>query len=604
MKKKQEMNPAEAKGVSTKSYKPKKSAVKSQSKEAETPKRRLTKRSKIIIAAVAAMLCCAMIFGIVFAIVLGIEDKNFDYLGSDLSRYIEIADGDYKDGFDLNINLIKPRLKNSDGSGVSDVEGKILALLSSDIKNNVINSGASYKTGTVAVGDDVYIWYRGYTVRDGKQVDIIGLHNYYLDKDTVESEANVINVGSGIVPYSGFDASLVGKNTEDYAKFVKTTDRAAAAGDVVYISASRIPVGADASEEEKGSYVRIDLEDPSNSEWASVLVGRKPAEEIPDFNITVDGVEYTYKSTKIDFITECEKADNVLTVSAYVPNGYTGDVALIGETVYFDVFIEQIIYHNEWHNDESSTEYDISYDFNDAYVAAKIADGTLGLTAEELETYEGGTLTEKYESYVYEQLLSEYEKEYLELVEVAMWDYFFDVADIKQYPKSKVDEIYDKSVASLVQSYNDSEGYVYNKYTGYSQMCQSFDEYALIYLDLVYAENQDWSAKLYSDARDLVAERLIIYYILKKEDIVPSSEALAEKVELIKEEFLLEYIAMDNTDTSKYTEEQYDKYVSEIREKIDSGFSSDYFKERAYAKIALEAILPLANVKTLDAAAD
>ncbi len=604
MKKKQEMNPAEAKGVSTKSYKPKKSAVKSQSKEAETPKRRLTKRSKIIIAAVAAMLCCAMIFGIVFAIVLGIEDKNFDYLGSDLSRYIEIADGDYKDGFDLNINLIKPRLKNSDGSGVSDVEGKILALLSSDIKNNVINSGASYKTGTVAVGDDVYIWYRGYTVRDGKQVDIIGLHNYYLDKDTVESEANVINVGSGIVPYSGFDASLVGKNTEDYAKFVKTTDRAAAAGDVVYISASRIPVGADASKEEKGSYVRIDLEDPSNSEWASVLVGRKPAEEIPDFNITVDGVEYTYKSTKIDFITECEKADNVLTVSAYVPNGYTGDVALIGETVYFDVFVEQIIYHNEWHNDESSTEYDISYDFNDAYVAAKIADGTLGLTAEELETYEGGTLTEKYESYVYEQLLSEYEKEYLELVEVAMWDYFFDVADIKQYPKSKVDEIYDKSVASLVQSYNDSEGYVYNKYTGYSQMCQSFDEYALIYLDLVYAENQDWSAKLYSDARDLVAERLIIYYILKKEDIVPSSEALAEKVELIKEEFLLEYIAMDNTDTSKYTEEQYDKYVSEIREKIDSGFSSDYFKERAYAKIALEAILPLANVKTLDAAAD
>lgn len=600
MKKKNEPISNDKRGVSTKSYKPKKTTAQPVAEEVKKPVRALTKKGKIIIIAVSAVLLAVLIFGAIFAIILNVEEENFNYLTTDLSHYIEIDEGDYKDGFVLNLNIFKPRLKNSDGSGVSDVEVKIMSDLASGIKGNVINSGGRYSAGTVAVGDDVYLYYRGYTMgEDGKEVDLIGLHNYYLDSDSVVLEDAVINVGSGTVPFPGFEAGLVGKNTENYAKLTKITDRAATANDVVYISAERLAAGADESKSEIGSYVRIDLSLAENSQWRDVLVGRKPEESIPDFNITVDGVEYSYSSAKIDFITEGEKSGNVLTVEAYVPSTYTGDASLIGKSVYFDVFVEGIVYHNEWHSDGESAEYTLGYDFNDEYITSGIEDGSLGITAEELQAYTGNVLTEKYESYIYKTLLDEYEEECSELLEGAVWDYLFERAKVKKYPTKKVDEIYSTNLATFTQSYTDSEGYIYNQYTGYNQMCQNIDEYMIIYLDLVYAENQDWRSVIYADACDLVKERLIIYYILKKEKADLSDAAVADAIAVVKEELLEASIEDFLAKNPTYTEKDYEDHVEKARETISSSIYSEYIKDRAYAKMALEIMLDYAEVKTL-----
>ncbi|MBO5906993.1 MAG: hypothetical protein J6Q85_02425 [Clostridia bacterium] len=599
MKNKKQQQTPERRGISTKGYKPNGASGQSVEQDRVPAERKLSKKSKIIIAVISAVLSLALILGTVFTIILALEEQSFDYLTSDLSKYIEISDEDYKGGFELRLNISKPRAKGSDGSGISDVENRILYILSQGIKNKVVNNGARYSSGTIALGDDVYIRYRGYTVEDGKQIDVIGLHNYYLDTNDsgIFAEGNAINVGSGTVPFPGFEAGLIGKNTADYATLTKITDRAATASDIVYISADRVKAGTSVTE--VGRYVRIDLSLAENQEWKDILVGRKPSETIPDFNIILDGAEYTYKSAQINFITEGERADNVLVVESYVPESYTGDASMIGKTVYFDVFVEGIVYHNEWHNDQSSDGYTLDYDFNDGYITDALRDGTLGIDADELNTYEGVALTEKYENYIYKTLYGEYEKKYSELLELAVWDYFFDKARVKKYPKLKVEEIYNLSLSSMTQSFVDSEGYIYNQYSGYNQMCESIDEYAVIYLDLVYAENQDWRSVLYSEACDLVKERLILYYILKEENALPSASELDRAVDTVKDEFVEAYIEMDKTDTSGYTDEKYKEYVDGIRDKINSAYTSSYFKERAYAKLALECVLEYASVKTL-----
>ena len=598
MKKNNKQAMPEKRGISTKSYKPQGGSVQSRTADCIPDAGRLKKR-KIIIAVISAVLAVAIILGVALAVMLEVEEQQFDYLSSDLSKYIEIASEDYRGGFDIKLNISRPRVKNPDGSGLSDVEDRILSLLVAGIKNNVINNGARYPSGTVAPGDDVYIRYRGYIIENGKEIDVIGLHNYYLDtSDTgTLSESNAITVGSGTVPFLGFEAGLIGKNTADFATFTKITDRAATASDIVYISAERVEKGSALTE--TGSYVRIDLSLPENSEWRGALVGRKPTEEIPDFDITVDGVEYTYKKTKIDFITEGERAENVLVIESRVPDSYTGDESMIGKTVYFDVFVEGIVYHNEWHNDKEAGPYTLEYDFNDAYITRAIEDKSLGITLDELNTYEGDSLTDKYESYVYKTLCDEYDKEYAELLEIAVWDYFFDKAKVIKYPRLKVEEIYNMNLSSITQSFVDSEGYIYNQYAGYNQMCESIDEYAVIYLDLVYAENQDWRSVLYSDACSLVKERLILYYILKKENALPTATELDKAISAVKEEFLDAYIEMDTTDTSGYTEEEYDAYIDGIMEKIDAAYTTSYFKERAYARIALECVSAYARIETL-----
>ena len=595
MKKKQEEKNIFGGGISTKSYKPKKRAegkggdILSSENTQTTIK---TNKKKIIIAVIAAVLSAVLIIGIVLAVISDIEDKKFDYLSTDLSHYLEIERDTYLGGYNLNIDISKPT--------EDDLKAKIYKTLATDISTNVINSSGLYKQGTIAIGDDIFALYRGYTVEDGKEVNI-WRHNYQIDPAKIEEAADsAVTVGSGEVMYGtfiGFEEGLVGVKIEDIAKFEKITDRAAAAGDVVYISGTRLLSGADESRKEHFSYERLDLTDEqTKDEWLSVLIGRKPGDKIPDFTLTADGKEYSYTNTKIEFLTVCEKADNVLKIETRIADNGQTEEAAVGKTVYFDVFVEKMIYHNEWHVDENAGEYDISYDLNDAYIAAKIADGTLGITSAELDLYEGESLVDKYESYVSETLHKEYEKNRNDLIQSAMWDYFFTAAKIKKYPKSRVDDIYNKSYSSLMTAFTSSEGYIYDKYKGYAVTCQTLDEYALIYFDLQYAADQSWENKLYNDARDLVAERLIIYYILKKENLVPTKERLSELVAEIKAEFVELYITSDKTAPDKSDTEKYEKYLEEVKETINSGYAASYFEERAYTKIVFDSMLPYANI--------
>ena len=598
-------------GISTKSYRKPQTAKKAE----ETPAPAVSggmsvKKKKTVLAIVASVLLVAII---TTAVLIGVNvyNSNFEYLEYNLSRYLEFSGGPYK-GYEMSLSIAKPHEKNEDGTGVSDVEMAIQDIIyRMKYENSSPVFDGEYHDGTVALGDRVRLRYRAYVLdSEGKEIEVNGYNNFAKTDEQIKS-GNTVAVGQ----YAGFDfdglsAALLGVNTADYAKFAKKTEGAVAIGDVVYISCERAPV-SDSEKVEVGLDVRIDLGDGDTlAVWENILVGKGVGEELEDFTVTIDGVEYNYTETKIEYATTCEHGDGkpVLTVETYVPYG-SSITALLNETVYLDVYIVGIQKYNPWHSDESQP-YSIELDWNDDTVNSLIESGELYMLAgdevnfdgETLSSYEGASLTEKFELYAWDYLMEDYETYYKDLYFAAMWEYYLTAAEIKRYPEVKVDEIYDEYYKDVIYQFEASGGTItYTSGTSYTY--DTLDEYAVAYLTLASGVT-DWEGHLYSLSEALVKERLILYYIMKEEDIVPTAEELALAKEKVREEYVLEGIKQDKkvngTDTSGYTEEEYEAYVDSIRQKIFAYYDDEYFTERAYREIAYEAFIDYANVTTLD----
>lgn len=586
-------------GISTKGYAPGRRTA-SELTEAPVKERRpMSKRTlRIISVSVAALLLIATVWMIVY-FVWKAHDDNFDYIEYDLHEYMEFSADKYKN-YSLNISIAKPHLKNEDGTGVSDVETEILYMIASDKYGYIIENGALFSDATIATGDEVYLWYRGYILdEDGKEVEVTSLTNFYQTLDNVTGSSNRLYVGMNSFPMKGLEIGLVGVNTRDYAKFSKITDRPVQEGDVVYLSCERYADGKTKDESEIGYCVRIDLTDPEIAEkWGPILLGKSKG-KIDDFDITIDGILYHYFETEISFLTTCEKADNVLTVETYAPYDYSIEV-LRNETVYFDVYVERVQKHNPWHKDESVGAYQLSMDWNDEYLESKLEAQSLDITRETLMTYEGESLTDKYESYLYSVLMKKYEDNLKTMVEDAMWSYYLSEVNIKQYPRSKVNKIYDEYYADIERQYTQNGGKIYDMYSGQNVTCTSLDQFGILYFGLQYSENQDFDKVLREMAEGLVAERLILYYIMKEENLTPTEEVFNARYEEIRQEYLEEFIRQEGTDTSNYTEEQYDQYVENCKNSLFSYYDEAYFKETTYYEIVLDTLLTYPTVITMD----
>ena len=604
-------------GISTKSYKPSKKRSEGAVKAKENNIFQklyarfmgLSKKLRVlIVAALLVAMLASVVTPIVVVAVRNYKENNFDYLESDLSDYIDL-DREFYTNFPIFLDIAKPHSKNPDGSGVSDVELVILAMLAADKGNNLYGgmipdsdiAGDGMKNGLrILPADEVYFWYRAYIVKDGNEVEITS--NFYKSEEDIRLESGAYKIGGGAFPVAGIEAGLVGKNVRDYAMFEKITEGEVKDGQVAYISFTVKPVGGADADKQTRSTVRINLaNDEIRSKWLSVLEGATIGEKLDDFRLTFEGVQYQYTEAKVEFVTECENGEDkpVLKVEGYAPYDFSNP-ELRNEQVFVDVYISGVQKRNEWHTKFSeSEEYTLSYDWNDDYIKAQLAEKDHPITEEKLNEYEGETLTEKYESYIEKTILDNYKESLKAMAEDEMWSYLLARAEVIKYPASKVEKIFDEQRNALTESFDRNGGVIADPITGQSKTCETLDEYAIYYFELNYAEDQNWENYLTKYAQSLVKQRLVMYYLINEENLC-SPDEFAVRLEKLKEEYVEEGIKQDGTDTSGYTDEEYEKYVDSIRNKLFNRLGDEYFRDQTYYECLLEKMLERATIYTLD----
>jgi len=516
-----------------------------------------------------------------------------DLTSSDISEFLSFPEEKYKN-FDLSLNIAKPRKKNPDGSGVSDVEAQILNLLAS--RRTLTGDGKAVENGVIGAGDAAYIWYRGYLIDEvsGEKVIVDGMCNFS------SSTPSQLVIGSGqFVP--GFEADLVGTDLSGFARFEKIEEGslsaiADVADAVIYVSYKRLADGADTEKTATASYLRIDLSDPEldslYGEGFENIISEYVIKESNSFDAVIDGVTYNYTDFVINFATICEKTETngdmpINVVECYFPYNY-GHETLSNQTAYFEVYVHSMI-------DYTVPEAD------DEFVRALITEDILGITEAELTEYEGDTLYECLESFIDHILTENYNNSLKSLVESEIWNYYLKTATVTKYPEGNVNVIYKQYLDDVKYQYEQNGGYYYHEYFGVIK-CDSLDEYAQLYLGL--SSEADWRKSLKSMAESLVKERLILYYIMGKENLFPEEAELTEKIDALKKEHLDEYIKeylehIDKTE-SDYTPEEFEKFSEERAKELFAYYSDEFFKESVLYQIGYETISTYANVKTLD----
>jgi len=253
-------------------------------------------------------------------------------------------------------------------------------------------------------------------------------------------------------------------------------------------------------------------------------------------------------------------------IEAYFPADY-GEASLKGKTVFFDVYFEEVVaYDTPEYNEEFITK-------------------TLGVSDEALSEYEGNNVVEKHKN----MLKAEIEKEYLEnkktLVEEAIWNHLHENVKVKRLPQSQVDEIY-------YEYYNE----IQNTYQTYSQYYDSVDSFAKTYLKIT--DGTDWKEIIRERAESVVTEKLMFYYIIRKESLVPSDEEFQARYNENVEEFLSYYtdnIYSDELQSIK-NEADREKRIAEIKAEMINYYGEEYFTEMVYYEHCLDGFVSLPNV--------
>lgn len=519
------------------------------------------------------------------------RDRAFDYLKYDLSEYIGFpADKSYKD-FTVDIALAKPRKENEDGTGVSDVKDSILRILYE--KRKLVGDGAKQPDAVVGAGDTVDIWYRGYLIdpETGKEIALSSMSNLGSES------CAVLGIGSGdFIP--GFELGLVGINTANLPRFEKITSGTVDKDKhIAYVNYTVRPKDStSASDKKTFTSVRVDLSDAEQvkktygNEFYSAIVGAKIGVDNLSFSATIDGKKYSYSNVKVAFVTDCERqATNggtpIKTVEAYFPYDYgtdgTTSAQLRNETAYFEVYIDYV------------QDYEVP-EYNEKFIREYLSEADELLTAEQIEKdYEGGSLVEKFELYVWDVLMEDYEAEKEALTKDAIWKYYKKTAKVKKYPASKVNELYNEYESDVYLQFDQEATLL-----GYDDI----DEYARYYLKL--SETADWRSYLKRLCESLVKERLILYYIMREEGLVPDESALGDKKEALKTEYLDEYVKQTIEKQGKteedYSKEELEKLREDSEKTLFEYYNDEYFTETAYYEIAFETFIKWPTVNELD----
>lgn len=531
--------------------------------------------SKLALVITAGILVLAILVSSIIALISAIRnDAWFNYLKSDLDKYVEV-NGDYKD-FTVNLDIAKPK--------DIEVDVAVMSLRNSNkdsAKWREITSGSKF---TLGVGDAVDIYYRGYLLdEDGKEIVVDGMSNF--------GDANpyTLVLGSGsFVP--GFELNMVGLNTEDTNIFTTIKEGKPFVNQIAYVSYTRT-IDGDANSKVTVTNARIDLSrDDIDAEYGenfkSTILGLDIGTKV-SLPSKLDGKDYFYTDLVVNFVTNCETKH--FTVECYFPYDYTKE-NLRNETAYFEVYVNKVV------------DYTDVPEFNDEFINKLTQEEKLGVTLDVLNTFEGANLVEKYYAYANKTLMDAYEEEYKTLLREEIVAYYRTVFKGVKYPASKVEEIYNEYYASVSDSYNTNGGKITNSY-GSSTTYDTLDKYAVAYLGLQTGTN--WKNYLISLAQDSVKERYMMFYILRAENLIPSDADFEKKVTEVTNTIVDEYVEYcmnyeGKTKDSFKTEAEYQEYYNNCRKQVLANYDKTYFEESAYFEILMESATKWPKVVTLD----
>ncbi len=537
-------------------------SVSEKKRESAKNKKRITP-SVAVISIVSFLVVAALVVGF---IAFYNAEKDFDYLESDISEYISISDSDYKN-YSISIAL--------DKVGDKDVERKIMALLYQNRSEEPTDKGAEKFRVPVSIGDTVYIYYRGYTVDgNGYEQEIAGADNMLSDYATL---------GIGSLSFvSGFEEGLIGAVPWDHrlnAEQDIIKSGYVEAGDIIYMSyAAMYPDGS--SGESKSA--RIDLSDPNTDNrygegFVDYMLGKSAppsakAEQkmIGVLNTTPVAFPHNngtavYSNMKVEQVIRCD--NDPLTIDARFPSDYK-EVSLRGQSVKFDVYFK------------SSVVYDAP-EYNEAFITE-----TLGITSEDLAEYAGDTVVEKHRA----MLLSEAEEENAErrktLVEEAVWAHLHEKVKVNDLPESEVSSVYYDTYDELYSQYQ----------TYYTSYYSTFDEFAVAYYGLGTGGN--WQARITSIAEEVIIEKLLFYYIIREENLIPSDTEFELMYNATVDEYLDYYTGnIYDTELDAITDEgKKAERIAEIKKEMMDYYGEEYFEELVYYDFALEKIIDFATV--------
>lgn len=536
---------------------------------------------KIAIIVTAAILVIVSITAAIIGLVDYIQmDRGFDYMKSNLSDYVEFASNfDYKN-FKINVDIAKPK--------PTDVDVAILALRANHKNKEANYGGYTIKEPMeIGAGDIVNIWYRGYLLDDnGEEIFITDLTNFG------NKSATAYEIGGRKFIAEDVELNLVGHSTGESPKFEKITvgsvDKIGKENTVVYVNFTRTTNG-DKNTKITKSNVRIDLSTDVDDEFGSGFLARISLLEFGGTKVIIDTTKgedkYQYTDVSISFATQCEV--DPLVIEGYFPYDYSTE-NLRNEKVYFEVYFDGMI------------DYDAP-EFTDEFIQERLKEDDLGVSEEELNKCEGATLVEKYRSYATKIVNDVYEENYESYVKNAVWNQIKNKSNLIKIPGYKAEEIYNEYIIDTTDQYVANGGQVYNSSTGSYQTYKTLDEYATAYYGLS-GSSYTWREYVYSLAIRLIQERMVMYYILRAENLVPSdAEFNAEYEKTVNEyvdSYIEEYLAYeDKTKEDFETEEAYEKYCEERRAEIFAYYDDEFFVETTYYNIIMDALI---KIETID----
>ena len=523
--------------------------------EPATEVQRSRRKPVIIISSLALALVL-----IVSLIISAVGVFDFDYEKKDISKYIHVPENLYT-SYDVKIDI--PEVTDF------DVNEEIIKLL---YDKRIVPEGPiySYNNVTISAGDVVYFYCRGYIEENGVKKYLDGQCNFSGSYESIAIGLGKLGEGKSV---PGFESGLIGKNPQDYATFNKKTSGVVEDGDIVAFTYS-VFSAHQTSELEKS--VVIDLADPTiDTRWGegfrdfivgqAITPGKELTDEKGDLIYFESGTDTVYSYITINSACNVDDSENeMLIVPVYYPFDYDEE-ELRGKTGYFEMYIIGV------------DDYGC-YDFNDEFIT-----DVLKVKAEDMESYAGDTLTEKYKSFI-RQSLEEYRQISINaLAEEAFWEQILAGVKVKKLPKREVNKMYDSKMDELISAYEYqiSAG----SYSG------SLDAYARSYLGL--GSNANWKDALHKLAEEAVTEKLIFYYIIQEEGLNPSKEEYDRIYDVIFSDHLQEYL-----DYYSITEDSatYEKDLAKGKEEVLEAYGEEYFDELVIYDYVMTEIVSRANI--------
>ena len=546
------------------------------------------KLALIITAAIVALiLIVSAVIGIVYAVT---NDVFFDYTKTNLSNYITLSKA--YTGFELNVDIAEPRYN-------IDIEVSKLNMLCADKPKDVWIKG-SEGAWDINPGDVVYIWYRGCVIVDGEEIWLNGMTNIPDSKKAFSSYG--LEIGSnGFIP--GFELGLVGQRTTSFDDLEYIKEGAVTGGTVAYIS---YKIGETTVSQERVDLFNDDVDAKYGEGFKAHLTGMTIG-TANKFAGKVNDKDVIYENLTVDFVTTGE--DKGLKIECYFPYDYS-DETLRNLNATFYVYFDKI-----------DRYYQETPVFDEEYLKKQIEEKDIAITLEELQTYglEGDTLIQKYDAYAKELLKKIYDSEYESAVCSAIWEYY--TANVKYdknaIPVSKIDEIYYQLAYELYNQYEVDGGYIYDSYYGYQQY-NTFNEYANAYCGInsysqYYGLEDAWKYQLYDNATDMVKEKILLFYILRDANAIPTGDAFTAKLDAVKQDYVDQYLDqyIEEWFTAKggskddYSDAEWEQFKKDRAKDLVDYYGEDKFEEKVYYALLSEQMVKWAKdniikINTLD----